>query len=65
MTLLLVTMFRSALGSSLHTPTPLHDNVLTPRRLISARFDQNSTLSRVERGRSPVVLISLGRPQHF
>ena len=63
-TLLLRTIFRSALGSSRRSPTS-PSNVVAKKALIVTHFAQNSTLFRVEGEGSLVLVISLERSQHF
>ena len=63
-TLLSTRILWSALNLSLHPPLP-PDSVKTPNGLISTHFAQSLTLFGVGGGRSPVLLISLGRSQHF
>ena len=64
-TLLLMTIFWSALGSSRRPPPNPPGNVLAKKALFSTHFAQNSTLFRVVGKGSLVLLISLERPQHF
>ena len=63
-TLLLRTIFRSALGSSRRSPTS-SSNVVAKKALILTHFAQNSTLFSVGGEGALVLVISLERSQHF